>query len=91
MFAKVWNARSSSEYAGRTVTVKLKYADFQQVIRSQSQADPIAMRLRLERISFDLLRPLFPPLLEVRLLGVTLSRLEAERHTGPVQLALGLG
>ena len=86
MFAKVWNACSSSEYAGRAVRVKLEYADFQQVTRSRPQADPIAMRLRPERISFDLLRPLFPPLL-----GVTLSSLDAKGCTGPAQLALGLG
>ena len=91
VFAKVWNACSSSEYAGRTVTVKLEYADFQQVTRSRSHAGPIAAQTTLERISLDLLGPLFPPPLGVRLLGVTLSSLKAERRTGPAKLALGLG
>ena len=43
MFAKVWNACSSSEYAGRTVTVKLEYADFQQVTRSRSHHGRLAL------------------------------------------------
>jgi len=91
VFAKVWNACSGSGHAGRTVTVKLKYADFQQITRSRSQAGPIATQPTLERISLDLLRPLFPPPRGVRLLGVTLSNLEAKECTGPAQLALGLG
>jgi len=91
VFAKVWDACSGGGHAGRTVTVKLKYADFQQITRSRSQAGPIATQPTLERISLDLLRPLFPPPRGVRLLGVTLSSLEAEGHTGPAQLALGLG
>ena len=91
VFAKVWNVRSSSEYAGRTMTVKLEYADFQQVTRSRSHAGPIATQTTLEQVSLDQLRPLFPPLLGVRLLEVTLSSLKAERRTGPAKLALGLG
>ncbi len=91
VFAKVWDACSRGGHAGRTVTVKLKYADFQQVTRSRSQAGPIATRPMLERISLDLLRPLFPPPRGVRLLGVTLSSLEAKGCIGPAQLALGLG
>jgi len=71
--------------------VKLKYADFQQITRSRSHAGPIATQPTLERISLDLLRPLFPPPLGVRLLGVTLSSLDAQKCTGPAQLALGLG
>ena len=66
LFVKVWDACSSSGHAGRTVTVKLKYADFQQITRIRSQAGPIATQPTLERISLGLLRPLFPPPLRVR-------------------------
>jgi len=90
VFAKVWDACSRGGHAGRTVTVKVKYADFQQITRSQSTAEPIAMRAMLERISLELLRPLFPPPRGVRLLGVTLSSLQAEVRSGPAQMALGL-
>ena len=73
------------------MTVKVKYADFQQVTRSRSGAEPVETHAALEQVSLALLRPLFPPRLGVRLLGVTVSGLEAEIRPGPAQLALGLG
>lgn len=91
VFAKVWDACNRGGHAGRTVTVKVKYADFEQITRSRSTAEPVAERAALERTSLGLLRPLFPPRRGVRLLGVTLSSLQAEARPGPAQLALGLG
>ena len=91
VFAKVWDACRRGGHAGRTVTVKVKYADFQQVTRSRSGAEPVGTQAVLEQVSLALLRPLFPPRLGVRLLGVTVSGLEAEMRPGPAQLALGLG
>jgi len=91
VFAKLWDAYGRCGHAGRTVTVKLKYADFQQVSRSRSNGAPVATQAALEQISYELLRPLFPPPRGVRLLGVTLSNLEAAAQSAPAQLALGLG
>ena len=91
VFAKVWAACSRGGHAGRTVTVKVKYADFQQITRSRSGAGPVASQAELEQVSLDLLRPLFPSKLEVRLLGATVSNLDAEARPGPAQLVLGLG
>jgi len=91
VFAKVWDACRRGGHAGRTVTVKLKYADFQLVTRSRSNDAPVATQAALEQISYELLRPLFPLPRGVRLLGVTLSNLEAEVRSAPAQLALGLG
>ena len=90
VFTKVWAAYSRGGHTGRTVTVKVKYADFRQVTRSRSVPEPVAMRGTLERISLDLLRPLFPLARGVRLLGVTLSNLAVESRTGPGQMALVL-
>ena len=89
VFAQVWAACSRGGHSGRTVTVKVKYADFQQVMRSRSGAEPVPTQARLEQVSLDLLRPLFPPRLGVRLLGVTLSNLDDEPYRGVSQLALG--
>jgi len=97
VLAQVWAACSRGGQSGRTVTVKAKYADFQQVTRSRSGAEPVPTQTRLEQVSLDLLRPLFPPRLGVRLLGVTLSNLDAKAASGspaqgdPTQLAPGLG
>ena len=91
VFAKVWAACSRGGHAGRTVTVKVKYADFRQITRSRSGVGPVAAQAELEQVSLELLRPLFPSTLGVRLLGVTVSNLDAEARPAPAQLALGLG
>lgn len=89
LFAKVWSACVRGEHVGRTVTVKLKYADFQLVTRSRSLAEPIG-EAELRRIALDLLRPCFSPPRGVRLLGVTISNLEAQQAQRRSQLALVL-
>ncbi|MBI0434486.1 DNA polymerase IV [Roseomonas sp. KE0001] len=88
---KVWQAAGGKGHAGRTVTVKVKFADFRQITRSRSGAVPIASREAMARIGEELLRPVFPAPGGVRLLGITLSNLGAEAVEGqPRQLALGL-
>jgi DNA polymerase IV len=72
------------------VTVKVKYADFRRITRGRSRAEPIASQAMLEEIGIELLRPLFPPVLGVRLLGVTLSNLDATTQPVRAQLALVL-
>ena len=54
-------------------------------------AEPITSRGVLEHVSLDLLRPEFPPKLGVRLLGVTVSNLDALPQTEGAQLLLPLG
>jgi len=85
VFGKVWDVCSRGGHAGRAVTVKVEYAAFQQITRSRSGAHPVAVQTVLDQVSLDLLRPLFPSQLVVRLLGVTLSNLEAEVRSGPAQ------
>jgi DNA polymerase-4 len=77
VFAKLWAAYSRHGLTARTVTVKIKYANFQQITRSRSCAEAIASRAMIEQLSFDLLQPHFPPSRGVRLLGVTLSNFDA--------------
>jgi DNA polymerase IV len=91
LFAKVWSAHERSGQVARTVTVKVKYADFQLITRARSVGEGILDRATMERLSFDLLRPLFPPPRGVRLLGVTLSNFDDPTLNGPAQLALTLG
>ena len=75
----------------RTVTVKVKYADFQQITRSRSMTDGVASQAEIEGLSFDLLRPLFQSARGVRLLGVTLSNFDDPVAREHRQLALTLG
>jgi DNA polymerase-4 len=65
---------------GRSVTLKVKYADFQQITRSHTAPDPIPSADDLLRRSLALLDPLFPSQKGVRLLGVTVSAFE---ESGP--------
>ena len=90
VFGKLWEAYIKAGRGGRTVTVKIKYADFQQITRSRSAAEPVASRAVLEQISLDLLRPQFPPRLGVRLLGVMVANLELEPQIDSAQLLLSL-
>ncbi len=90
VFAKVWAACGRGGHAGRTVTVKVKYADFRQITRSRSGVHPVAAREELERTSLELLRPCFPPPRGIRLLGVTISNFTASDTDLRPQLALTL-
>jgi len=69
----VWAWCHETGQRGRTVTVKIKWADFQQSTRSQSFALPIESRASLHEASLGLIRSVFPPRKGIRLVGVTLS------------------
>ncbi len=72
---KVWRHCETIGISGRTVTLKVKYADFSQVTRSRSGTGCIASRAELAAVCDALLAPIFPPPRGIRLLGVTLSAL----------------
>ena len=77
VFAKLWAAYSRHGLTGRTVTVKIKYANFQQITRTRSCSEAITSRAIIEQLALDLFQPHFPPSRGVRLLGVTLSNFDA--------------
>jgi DNA polymerase IV len=80
---KVWGYCEGSGLRGRTVTLKVKFANFQQITRSRTGQMQIRTRSELEQLGNALLEPLFPVAKGVRLLGVSLSSLvveEAERE-----------
>jgi DNA polymerase-4 len=70
-----WCERTGSR--GRTVTVKIKWGDFQQTTRSRSVQGLVASKETLTRLALELVRSVYPPRTGVRLVGVTLSNLEA--------------
>jgi len=90
VFAKVWAACCQGAYLGRTVTVKIKYADFRQITRVQSAEKPISSQAALEEISLGLLQPQFPSPIGVRLLGVTVSNLAMSTPRRAAQLTFDL-
>jgi DNA polymerase-4 len=90
LFGKIWVAHARSGLVARTVTVKVKYADFQQITRGRSVTDAINSKAIMEEIGYELLRPLFPPRRGVRLLGITLSNFDDPAGPTRRQLALAL-
>jgi DNA polymerase IV len=87
---KVWSYCESTGTRGRTVTLKIKYADFQQITRSQSLRGLIDERMVLEEICLELLRAQYPMTKGIRLLGISLSALSSVATVGAEQLPLGI-
>jgi len=88
--AKVWGHCQALDARGRTVTLKVKYADFQQITRSYTGFSPVVSAVELERSSQALLAPLFPLMKGIRLLGVTVSSLGEDEPDEHRQLHLTL-
>jgi DNA polymerase-4 len=91
MADEVWAWCEKARAFGRTVTVKIKYADFRQATRSRSLPGIVASRNLLREVSVDLVRTVFPPVKGIRLVGVTVSSFEKAGEPVPAQLDLGLG
>jgi DNA polymerase-4 len=80
---KVWRHCENTGSRGRTVTLKIKFADFKIMSRSQSLPFAVSDRAKLERISVTLLEKSMPLPKAVRLIGVSLSALQAEASDVP--------
>ena len=88
---KVWERTSKRDFSGRTVTLKIKYADFEQITRSRTTTALIR--------DFDLFWGLALELLDqvdftrnrIRLAGLTVSNAESVPLAGAVQLEFDFG
>jgi DNA polymerase-4 len=83
---QVWGYCEGSGIRGRTVTLKVKFSNFQQITRSRTGQAQIRSRSELQQLGNALLEPLFPVARGIRLLGMSLSSLvvegaETERQT----------
>lgn len=74
----VWDRAAKKGARGRTVTLKLRYADFRTITRARSVAAPILDGNSLLAAGEAILAPLLPTEQGIRLLGVTLSKFEGE-------------
>jgi DNA polymerase IV len=84
---KVWRHCEDTGTRGRTVTLKVKFNDFEIITRSRSSPVAVSSRSDLERLSIALLQNQMPVLKPVRLLGVSVSALQHVDDAKP-QLAL---
>lgn len=90
MADEVWDWCQKTRAFGRTVTVKVKYADFQQATRSRTLAVPVRAQQDLHEIGVALVRTLYPLSKGIRLVGVTLSGFAARVDGSGEQLSLAL-
>lgn len=88
LVAKVWRLCEAKQLRARTVTLKVKYADFQRITRSRTVSQPFQSAAQVDELSRALLDPLFPVEKGIRLVGVTVSSLEDAAEISEGQLAL---
>jgi DNA polymerase IV len=74
----VWGSIDRAGARGRTVTLKLKYTDFQIMSRARTVPAPIADRAAFSAIARELLDEVLPLPMPIRLMGLTLSKLEGD-------------
>lgn len=73
---------------GKTITLKLKYIDFEIINRSHSLQHFTSDKEEIELISMDLIKKELPAIKGIRLIGLTLSNLNTERDSTSLQLTL---
>jgi len=88
----VWERIAEKDTRGRTVTLKLKFIDFQLMTRAKSLPQPVGSKTEFARIARAILDESLPLPMPVRLMGLTLSGLEGdtaeERAPDTAQLSL---
>ena len=85
-----WERIARAQVTGRTVTLKVKFADFTLITRSKSFVCPIAGFETFLAAGQGLLGQLHPVPRGVRLLGLGLYNLEEQDPTAPAQLGLAI-
>lgn len=76
LIEKVWCVCEQRGLFGRTVTLKIKFADFEQITRSRSAGSAVTCKTQLKMAVSGILSQNFPPQKPVRLLGVTVSNFD---------------
>jgi|APAra7269096936_1048531.scaffolds.fasta_scaffold09892_1 DNA polymerase-4 len=82
----VWTWCERAQSFGRTVTVKVKYADFQQITRSKTFPAAVRSHAQLREASLALVRQVLPTGKGVRLVGVTVSGFEQQEARAALPL-----
>jgi DNA polymerase IV len=83
----VWRRFERAGVRGRTLTLKIKFADFEQITRSKTNFKPFISQQMMLDEGIHLLKTEWPFEKGIRLMGLTLSNFE-EPVKGPVQLVI---
>ncbi len=87
---EVWDWMDKDKIFGRTVTLKVKWADFEQSTRSRTEKAPHASLEDFQNTALVLTDSIFPIDRKVRLLGVGVSNFNVAQTDGSHQLDLGI-
>ena len=85
-----WTRIERAEVAGRTVTLKVKFADFALITRSKSFAAQVPDQAAFAAAGQALLAALHPLTKGIRLLGLGLHNLSESEGESPAQLGLAI-
>lgn len=86
LIEEVWRNCDDKGARGRTVTLKVKFNDFDIITRSRSLPVAVSSCAELERVLISLLQNEAPFSKPIRLLGISLSSLQGDQ--GEPQLGL---
>ncbi|MFN4136195.1 MAG: DNA polymerase IV [Novosphingobium sp.] len=89
IIAIVWERIEKSGAKGRTVTLKLKFNDFTPCSRARSLPRAIADKAEFAALARELLDAQLPLPRPIRLMGLTLSALEADTPGNPADTGAG--
>lgn len=84
---EVWQRLERAQKHGRTLTLKIKFADFEQITRSKTLLTMFNSKELLHTHATELLQHEAPFVKGIRLLGLTISNFE-EPAKGPIQLTI---
>ena len=85
--SELWRRLGRTGKVGKTLTVKIKFADFEQITRSITKPNFFLEKEEVLANALQLMKQEYPLLKSVRLLGLTISNFYIE-NSGPVQLVL---
>jgi len=87
---RVFARLERGEKFGKTVTLKIKYADFSQITRSKTGLISLSKLHEIQDYAYELLEKVDMQDKRVRLLGVTVSNFQCEQHDTPEYVQLSL-
>jgi DNA polymerase-4 len=76
---QLWKRINRANVFGKTLTLKMKYADFEIISRSKTSQLLLADDKHIAQIVYEMLNLLLPAEKGIRLMGLTISNLETEK------------
>lgn len=86
---QLWRRMERANAYGKSITLKIKFADFESITRSRTSQLSVVDKAFLAKVSYEMLNNLLPMPKGIRLMGVSFSNLEFADEMLGRQLTLG--